>query len=163
MIEVTKDFYFEAIDWIQESYGETQFFLTGEGRRLELRTKEFDKLSVLAYRLEGDKDDTYFVAHDAYKNYMDVTMVFNRRDLIRKLDSMDITDEGQVRFAQKVLRNLVGKHGGYKAWYLMVESPFLYMLKDTPEYVIERGVEAMVNATSGFGEDKGVADVEIVQ
>lgn len=163
MKEVTKDFYYEALEWIQESYSQVTLFVSQDQTTFESRTAEFGEPVVLAQRTLVDGVESYYIKQDARKNYLDVTMVFLRRDLVRKLHEMNVTDESHVLFAQKVMRHLVKKHGGYAAWYLMVESPILYMLKDMPVYVIGRGVDAMANATSGFLEDKGKADVEVVQ
>lgn len=163
MKEVTKDFYYEALEWIQESYGQVTLYISQDQTVFESRTAEFGEPVALARRTLINGIETYYIKQDARKNYLDVTMVFLRRDLVKRLDEMHITDESQILFAQKVMRHLVKKHGGYAAWYLMVESPVLYMLKDMPVYVIERGVDAMADATSGFLEDKGRADVETVQ
>lgn len=163
MIEVTKDFYYESMEWIQESYGQVTVYISQDQTTFESRTAEFGEPVPLARRTLIDGVENYYIKQDAQKNYLDVTMVFLRRDLVRKLDEKGITDESQILFAQKVMRHLVKKHGGYAAWYLMVESPVLYMLKDIPDYVINRGVDVIAGATSGFLEDKGQADVETVQ
>lgn len=163
MIEVTKDFYYEALEWIQESYGQVTLYISQDQTVFESRTAEFGEPVALARRTLIEGVETYYIEQSAKKNYMDVTMVFLRRDLARKLKEMNIADESHILFAQKVMRHLVKKHGGYAAWYLMVESPVLYMLKDIPNYMIKRGVDAMADATSGFLEDKGQADVKTVQ
>lgn len=162
-MEVTKDFYYEALEWIQESYGKVTLYISQDQTTFESRTAEFGEPVPLARRTLIDGVENYYIKQDARKNYLDVTMVFLRRDLVRKLDEKGITDESQILFAQKVMRHLVKKHGGYAAWYLMVESPVLYMLKDIPDYVISRGVDVIAGATSGFLEDKGQAEVSIVQ
>lgn len=163
MKEVTKDFYYEALEWIQESYSQVTLFVSQDQTTFESRTAEFGEPVVLAQRTLVDGVESYYIKQDERKNYLDVTMVFLRRDLVRKLHEMNVTDESHVLFAQKVMRHLVKKHGGYAAWYLMAESPILYMLKDMPVYVIDRGVDAMADATSGFLEDKGKADVASTQ
>ncbi|WP_215085521.1 hypothetical protein [Exiguobacterium sp. s78] len=163
MKEVTKDFYYEALEWIQESYSQVTLFVSQDQTTFESRTAEFGEPVVLAQRTLVDGVESYYIKQDARKNYLDVTMVFLRRDLVRKLHEMNVTDESHVLFAQKVMRYLVKKHGGYAAWYLLVESPILYMLKDMPVYVIDRGVDAMADATSDFLENKGKADTEVVQ
>lgn len=163
MKEVTKDFYYEALEWIQESYSQVTLFVSQDQTTFESRTAEFGEPVVFVQRTLVDGVESYYIKQDARKNYLDVTMVFLRRDLVRKLHEMNVTDESHVLFAQKVMRHLVKKHGGYAAWYLLVESPILYILKDMPVYVIDRGVDAMADATSDFLENKGKADTEVVQ
>lgn len=163
MKEVTKDFYYEALEWIQESYGQVTLYISQDQTTFESRTAEFGESVPLARRIIINGVETYYIKQDERKNYLDVTMTFLRQDLVHKLDEKGITDESQILFAQKVMRQLVKKHGGYAAWYLMVESPVLYMLKDMPEYMINRGVDVIAGATSGFLEDKGQVDIETVQ